>query len=137
MEVDLRSADPAALTALDAGFQKALELALTDENERWTNSGRLTMEKVVVGNRPGGRTAPEAPIVSTAVSVTRALGQQAEVDEGSTDANIPISLGIPALTIGGGGSATGTHTTAETFDTTDSWQGTARAFLVAIALSER
>jgi tripeptide aminopeptidase len=137
MEVDLRSADPAALTALDAGFQKTLELALTEENERWTNSGRLTMEKVVVGNRPGGRTAPEAPIVSTAVSVTRALGRQAEVDEGSTDANIPISLGIPAITIGGGGSAAGTHTTAETFDTTDSWQGTARAFLVAIALSER
>lgn len=137
MEVDLRSADPAALRALDAGFQKTLELALTEENERWANSGRLTMERVGVGNRPGGRLAPDAPIVSIALSVTRALGLKADVDEGSTDANIPISLGIPAITIGGGGSATGTHTTAETFDTTDSWQGTARALLVAIALAER
>jgi acetylornithine deacetylase/succinyl-diaminopimelate desuccinylase-like protein len=134
MEVDLRSADPAALTALDAGFQKTLELALTEENERWTNSGSLTMEKKVVGNRPAGRNPPDAPIVTTALSVTRALGLQADVDEGSTDANLPISRGIPAITIGGGGSATGTHTTAETFDTTESWQGTARAFLLAIAL---
>jgi tripeptide aminopeptidase len=137
MEVDLRSADPAALSALDAGFQKTLELALTEENERWTNNGRLTIDKTVVGNRPGGHTAPDTPIVSAAVSVTRALGGSAALDEGSTDANIPMSLGIPAITIGGGGSASGTHTTAETFDMTDSWQGTARALLVAIALSER
>lgn len=137
MEVDLRSADPAALRALDAGFQKVLDLALEDENERWGNSGRLTMEKAVVGSRPGGRNAADAPIVSLALSVTRALGRSGDIDEGSTDANIPISLGIPAITIGGGGSATGTHTTAETFDTTDSWLGTARALLVAIALAER
>ncbi len=45
MEVDMRSADPAAVTALDAGFQKALDVALAEENERWGNSGRLTMEK--------------------------------------------------------------------------------------------
>jgi di/tripeptidase len=137
MEVDLRSSDPAALKALDAGFQKTLDLALAEENERWANSGRLTMEKTAVGNRPGGRNAADAPIVGTAESVTRALGQVADVDEGSTDANIPISLGIPAITIGGGGSARGTHTAAETFDTTDSWRGTARALLVAIALAEQ
>lgn len=135
MEVDLRSSDPGALKALDAGFQKALDAALDDENERWADSGRLTMEKTVVGNRPGGRNAADAAIVSTVLAVTRALGQSGDIDEGSTDANIPISLGIPALTIGGGGSSSGTHTTAETFDTTDSWQGTARALLVAIALA--
>jgi tripeptide aminopeptidase len=137
MEVDMRSADPAALTALDAGFQKALDIALAEENERWGNRGRLTMEKTVVGNRPAGAVAADAPIVVAAVSVTRALGVQPRLDEGSTDSNIPISLGVPAVTIDGGGSATGTHTIAETFDTTDSWLGTARALLLAIALANK
>ena len=71
------------------------------------------------------------------MSVTSALGRRTRVDEGSTDANIPMSLGIPAITIGGGGSASGTHTTAESFDMTESWQGTARALLLAIALTSR
>jgi tripeptide aminopeptidase len=137
MEVDMRSADPAALTALDAGFQKALDIALAEENERWGNRGRLTMEKTVVGNRPAGAVAADAPIVVAAVSVTRALGVQPRLDEGSTDSNIPISLGVPAVTIDGGGSAAGTHTIAETFDTTDSWLGTARALLLAIALANK
>jgi acetylornithine deacetylase/succinyl-diaminopimelate desuccinylase-like protein len=137
MEVDMRSADPAALAALDAGFQKALDAALADENARWGNAGRLTMEKTVVGNRPPGRIDADAPIVLAALSVTRALGLQPRLDEGSTDANTPIALGIPAITIDAGGSATGTHTIAETFDTTNSWQGTARALLLAIALAQK
>ena len=137
MEVDMRSVDPAALTALDAGFQQALDVALAEENERWGNTGRLTMEKTVVGRRPPGAIAADAPIVLAAVSVTRALGLQPRLDEGSTDSNVPIGLGIPAITIDAGGSATGTHTLAETFDTANSWQGTARALLVAIALAHK
>jgi tripeptide aminopeptidase len=137
MEVDLRSADPAALRALDAGFQKAVDAALADENERWENRGRLTVEKALVGSRPGGRNPGDAPILSAAVSVTRALGRRTTIDEGSTDANIPMSLGVPAITVGGGGASNGTHTTTETFDTTDSWQGTARAVLLAIALTSK
>jgi tripeptide aminopeptidase len=137
MEVDLRSADPAALRALDTGFQRAVDAALADENERWENRGRLTVEKALVGSRPGGRNPADAPILSAAVSVTSALDRRTRVDEGSTDANIPMSLGVPAITIGGGGSSGGTHTTAETFDTTDSWHGTARALLLAIALTSR
>ena len=136
MEVDLRSAAPAALSALDAGLQQALDAAIRDENERAGSRGRVTLEKEVVGNRPGGRNPAVAPIVEAALSVTRALGYATEVDEGSTDANVPISLGIPAITIGGGGTAQGTHTTRETFDTTDSWQGSLRALLLAIALTE-
>jgi di/tripeptidase len=116
-------------------LQRALDAALADENERWANRGRLSMEKTVVGNRPGGTNTPGSAIVAAAVSVTSALGRRAPIDEGSTDANIPMSLGIPAITIGGGGSATGTHTTAETFDGTGSWYGTARALLLTLALS--
>jgi tripeptide aminopeptidase len=137
MEVDMRSADRAALTALHAGFQKALDAALAEENERWGNAGRLSIEKTLIGDRPAGSMTADAPIILAALSVTRALGIQPRLDEGSTDANIPISLGIPAVTIDGGGSGTGAHTIHETFDTTNSWQGTARALLLAIALAQK
>lgn len=135
MEVDMRSADQAALTALDANFHRAVDTALAEENERWAGNGRLTVDKQLVGNRPGGRGPADAPILLAALSVSRALGLDASVDEGSTDSNIPISLGIPAVTIDGGGRGTGAHALEETFDTTDSWQGTARALLLAIALA--
>jgi acetylornithine deacetylase/succinyl-diaminopimelate desuccinylase-like protein len=135
MEVDMRSADAAALKSLDASFHKAVDTALAEENERWNNNGRLTVEKRIVGDRPAGRTAVESPIVEAAVSVTRALGLPVSLDEGSTDSNIPMSLNIPAVTIDGGGRGTGAHSLGETFDATNSWQGTQRATLLAIALA--
>jgi tripeptide aminopeptidase len=135
MEVDMRSADQAALTAVDANFHKAVDTALAEENERWSNNGRLTVDKQLVGNRPAGLGGMDTPIVQAAVSVTRALGVDPSVDEGSTDSNIPISLGIPAVTVDGGGTGRGAHSLDESFDTTNSWQGTARALLLAIALA--
>jgi tripeptide aminopeptidase len=135
MEIDLRSSDRAALTALDAAVQRALDAALAEENERWGNRGRLTLSKTIVGSRPAGRVDANAPIVQAAISVTRALNLPVSLDEGSTDANLAMSLGIPAITVDGGGTATGTHSSAEAFDSTDSWHGTARALLLALALS--
>jgi tripeptide aminopeptidase len=135
MEVDLRSSDRTALGTLDSALQKALDSALTEENRRWGNRGRLTMTKAMVGNRPAGRAPANSPSVQAATSVTRALGLAVSLDEGSTDANLPMSLGIDAITIDGGGASTGTHSREEMFDSTDSWQGTARAFLLALALA--
>ncbi len=137
MEVDMRSADAASLKALDAGFHKAIDRALAEENERWGNNGRLTVEKKVVGDRPAGATPMDSPIVQAALSVTHALGEDTPVGEGSTDSNIAISLGIPAVTVDGGGTGSGGHSLAEAFDTTDSWKGTARALLLAIALAQK
>jgi tripeptide aminopeptidase len=135
MEVDMRSADKAALTALDAAVLKAIDQAVLEENERWGKPGQLTVDRKLVGDRPAGQVPRDAPIVAAAVSVSKALGLQASLDEGSTDSNIPISLGIPAVTIDGGGSSAGTHSLDESFDTANSWQGTARALLLALALS--
>ena len=78
----------------------------------------------------------ESPIVQAAVSVNRALGLSTSLAAGSTDANVPMSLGIPAITIAGGGRGSGAHSLRERFDTMDSWQGTQRATLLAIALSQ-
>jgi acetylornithine deacetylase/succinyl-diaminopimelate desuccinylase-like protein len=136
LEMDMRSADPASLQSLDAKFHKAIDDAVADENARW-NSRALSADKQMVGNRPAGRMPADAPIVQAAVSVTRALGLPVSLDEGSTDANLPMSLGVPAITIDGGGRGTGSHALSEAFDTTNSWQGTQRALLLAIALSQR
>ena len=135
MEVDMRSADPASLQSLDAKFHKAVDDAVSAENARWNNRA-LTVDKVLVGNRPAGRAAATAPIVQAAVSVTRALGFPVTLDEGSTDANYPQSLGIPAITIDGGGRGRGAHALDESFDTTDSWMGAQRALLLTIALAQ-
>ena len=135
MEVDMRSADQASLTSLDAKFHRAVDDAVAAENARW-NSRALTVDKQVVGNRPAGRAAATSPIVQAAASVTRALGFPVTMDEGSTDANYPQSLGIPAITIDGGGRGRGAHALDESFDTTDAWQGTQRALLLTIALAQ-
>lgn len=134
MEVDMRSADRASLEALDTRFNKAVDDAARDEDARW-GTRRLTVEKTLVGSRPAGDTPLESPIVRAAVSVTRALGLPVSLDDGSTDSNIAMSLGIPAVTIDGGGRGTGSHALDETFDTTDSWKGTERALLLAVALA--
>jgi tripeptide aminopeptidase len=135
MEVDMRSADPASLQAVDAKFHKAVDDAVADENARW-GSRQLTVEKTLVGNRPAGRTKADAPIVVAAISATKALNIPISLDEGSTDSNIPMNMGIPAITIDGGGRGRGAHALDESFDTTDSWKGTQRALLIALALAQ-
>jgi tripeptide aminopeptidase len=135
MEVDLRSSDPNSLDRLDRGFQRGVRQALEDENGRWKQSGRLTISVEKVGDRPAGRTPADSPIVQTAVAVGKAVGLTAVLEEGSTDANVPMNLGVPAITVGSGGTSFETHTLQETFDTTDSWRGTQRILLLTIALA--
>ena len=134
-EVDMRSADPASLKSLDAKFHKAMDDAVVDENARW-GSRALTVDKQLVGDRPAGNTPADSPLVVAAVSATKVLGLPVSLDEGSTDANIPMNMGIPAITIDGGGRGSGAHALNEAFDSTDSWQGTQRALLIALALAQ-
>jgi tripeptide aminopeptidase len=135
-EVDMRSSDAAALASIDASFQKAVEEAVKDEQARW-NNGRLTVDAQLVGDRPAGQTPPTSAVVQTAVALNRALGFEVVLGEGSTDANVPMSLGIPGITVGGGGQGSGAHSPVESFDTADSWKGTERVLLLAVALAGR
>ncbi len=135
MEVDLRSADPASLKTLDSRFHTALSEAVEEENRRWNGRGPVTFTAELVGARPPGRTPGESPVVRTALAVSKALGIDTPMREGSTDANVPMNLGIPAITIGGGGSGTGAHSLSESFDPAESWLGTERALLLAVALA--
>ena len=104
MEVDMRSADAASLKAVDDKFKAALKDAVEEENKRWNNRGPVTVSAELVGLRPGGQTDENNPIVQTALAVSKAMGFSPSLHEGSTDANVPMNLGIPAITIGGGGS---------------------------------
>ncbi len=137
LEMDMRSADNDSLTAVDARFKQALQQALSEENERWGDKVKLTVAVQQVGDRPAGSTPTESMIVQAAVSVTKALGHTPDLGEGSTDSNIPMSLKIPAITIGGGGRGSGGHSLSESYDTERSWLGTQRALLLSIALTEK
>lgn len=135
LEADLRSSDAASLSALDTQFLKAVDLAAAEENARWGRPGVVTVVKELVGDRPTGALAPGAPIVETARAVGQQLGLSVPLSEGSTDANLPLSLGIPAVTIGGGGRATDGHAETEAFDSAESWKGTQNAVLLTVALA--
>ncbi len=135
MEVDMRSADVASLKALDEKFNAAVRAAADEENRRWNNRGKVTVSPELVGLRPAGQTPADAPIIKTALAVSHAMGIEETLHEGSTDSNVPMNLHIPAITISGGGKGAGAHSLNETFDTADSWRGTQRAVLLAIALA--
>jgi acetylornithine deacetylase/succinyl-diaminopimelate desuccinylase-like protein len=134
-EVDLRSADAAALAALDARFRALVDHAVAAENARWNKPGQVSATLTVVGDRPAGSTAETTAIVKAARSATAAVGARLSLSEGSTDANAAMHRGIPAITVDGGGSGTGAHALDEQFDSTASWKGTVRAFLLTILLA--
>jgi acetylornithine deacetylase/succinyl-diaminopimelate desuccinylase-like protein len=135
MEVDLRSADEAALKELDAGFRASVRAALEEENSRRKSHEALTVAIDSVGNRPAGRTDPRSPVVETAIATLRTLGLPVRLDERSTDANLPMSVGISSIAIGGGGVGRDAHSPRESFDTTESWRGTQLVTLLAVALA--
>ncbi len=88
---------------IDAAIQKAIRDAVAEENSRWGGDG-ISVEVKLVGDRPAGVQSLDTPIVHAALLATRAVGLQPVLEEAaSTDSNLPISLGIPALTIGRGG----------------------------------
>ena len=135
MEVDMRSADKEQLDALNARYKRAVQEAVEEENKRWKGRGPVSVANEVVGYRPAGSTPANSAIVTTAIDVTRQFGATGDLSEGSTDANVPMGLGIPAITIGGGGHGTGAHALDETYDPKDSYLGTQRGIVLAIALT--
>jgi len=137
MELDMRSSDPASLAAVDASIQKAIDAAVAEENARWGKPGVITVSKELVGDRPAGSTPENSEIVKDGLAVATVLGFNANLGEGSTDSNMPMSLKVPAITVGGGGRGREAHALTESFDTTDAWQGTQYAILLAVSLAQK
>jgi di/tripeptidase len=88
----------------------------------------------LIGERPSGETPADAPIVQLALEATEAVGAQARLNQASTDSNLPISLGIPAITIGAGGTSGNSHTLEEWYDPRGRDVGLKRAMLLTLAL---
>lgn len=137
MDVDLRSESPVALATLDAAFRKAVDEALADENARWPQSRvRVTVDLQSTGRRPAAAPPDTTRIVRTAQAAARALGFQAPGSASSTDANWPMSLGIEAITLDGGGDGQGSHSLGESYDDGDrGWMGPQWALLVVTMLA--
>jgi len=108
MEVDLRSSNPSNLDALDGQLKRAVAEAV--------RTAGVECKVEIMGERPSGATPAISPLVQAAVEITRHFGIEPHLDVGSTDANIPMSMGIPAIAIGAGGSSENVHTPEEWFD---------------------
>lgn len=117
MDVDLRSESPDALAALDTAFHAAMSDAVGDENRaRSTTEGAIAVSMELLGERPSGSTAIDSPLVQTVSAAIRATGLDPTYGWSSTDANLPMSLGIPAITIDAGISGDRAHAPDEWLD---------------------
>lgn len=140
MEVDIRSESASELATLDERLRAALQSGLEGEKKRWPDSkALLELEVKTMGLRPAAEPPDSSPIVQRAIAAAKQIGVTIFATRaGSTDGNIPMSLGIPAITIGGGGGAQGGHSIDEWYeDTADSYKGPQWAALILKALTEQ
>jgi acetylornithine deacetylase/succinyl-diaminopimelate desuccinylase-like protein len=137
LELDLRSEDAKALGQLDVTVRAALERAAEDENRHRTpGSVPLRVDVQLLGDRPSGVTPRTHPLVQSALAANRALGRDAELASASTDANVAIALGIPAIALGAGGRAGDAHLPTEWYENVDGSLGVLRALLVTTAMAQ-
>lgn len=136
MDVDLRSETSAALAEIDARLQKALREAVTEEKARWPQSkAALTLQIDTIGLRPAGTTPDTTFIVRTSLAAARTMNVYAPLTISSTDANVPMNLKIPAVTLDGGGLGRGAHSLDESYDDrTDGYKGPQWVLLVVMGL---
>jgi tripeptide aminopeptidase len=136
LEVDLRSTSSALIDVYDREIREVARAAEQEENERRASgSSALTCSVTVIGDRPSGETPADHPLVVLAMEATRLIGRDPELATASTDANVPISRGIPAIAIGGGGHGGDAHTANEWFDNTDGQLGLARALGIIVGVA--
>ena len=135
-ELDFRSESSRHLDDGEERLRVVLDRAVAEANSSVTERDhRLTLEVTVVGHRPTGATNLDSPLVEAALAATRASGVEPQVMAASTDANLPMSLGIPAITLGAGGSAGEVHTTSEWYRNERGPVGIQRALQTVLLVS--
>ncbi|MBO0910592.1 MAG: M20/M25/M40 family metallo-hydrolase [Acidobacteria bacterium] len=142
MRVDIRSSSTAEIDRIELELRRAIDQSIQEEDLRARNkrdsiehATALEAEVVVIGNRPGGELLAPARAFEVARAVDSYLGNAAQVQRASTDANIPISMGRDAIAIGAGGSGGGAHTLQEWFDPAGRSLGLTRILLIILALA--
>ncbi|WP_327078165.1 M20/M25/M40 family metallo-hydrolase [Edaphobacillus lindanitolerans] len=135
MVLDLRSNSEKELARLEREALRIIHQAAEEENRFRGRTDAITVELKQVGDRPAGSQDPDSPIVRAASEAVRALGLEPTLEAASsTDSNVPIHLGIPAVTLGGGGDFGGCHTLGEWFDPKDAFAGVQKILLTVLAL---
>lgn len=145
---DLRSTDPEQLIRLEVEVHRAVEDAVLNANLEMATrlagqrsalhlaGQRLRFAVEKIGDRPGGRLPEDSRLMGLLLAVDRQLGLRTEPRIASTDANLPLSLGVPALTLGAGGQGGGIHTQAEWYDATNRELALRRVLLLLLAAAE-
>jgi tripeptide aminopeptidase len=136
MAVDMRSNSTDELLKLEAQLLDLVKLAVVEENARW-KSDKMTLEIKLIGDRPAGIVAMDSPIVQATQRTVAAVarGPQVTFAGSSTDSNMAMSLGIPAVTIGGGGEGGNWHSRNEWYKPVNAWYGPQNALLTVLMLT--
>ena len=134
MLLDLRSASEAELKKLETQVMDLLQIAVEEENARW-GSTAISVEIKLVGDRPAGQQSPDLPIVQAAWAASAAVNVPPEFGPASsTDANLPMSLGIPAIRLCGGGAEGNNHSLDEWYDPANGYRGPQKIFMTLLGL---
>jgi len=139
--IDFRSTSSSELSRLEDALRRAVEEAVKQSNLlsgliHLRTRGPLTFTIERIGDRPAALLPAESPILEALRAVDRHLGLRTDLRLGSTDANLPISLGIPSLSLGAGGEGSGAHTLAEWYSDHDRESGLRRVLLLTLAMTE-
>jgi len=136
VKIDLRSEEESELDRLESTLRDSMQAGVKDEiGAGRSGADALRLEITSLGSRPSGKLPEDSPLLETVRNVDRFLGTRSRLERSSTDANIPLSQGIPAVAIGGGGKGSGSHTLAEWYDPTGRELGLKRVLLIALALA--
>ncbi len=109
------------------------QAAALEDKRRTPGTAPLSYAIAAIGDRPCGSVPADHPLVTTALDATQCIGREPDLAAASTDANVPLALGIPAIALGGGGRGGEAHTMAEWYDNTDGPLGLARALTVVVS----
>jgi tripeptide aminopeptidase len=139
--VEFRSTGAERLIGLEVALHRAVEDATESWNRRGkaagpANKGPLTFSITKIGDRPAASLPEDSPLLEALRAVDRHLGLRTDLRLGSTDANIPLSLGVPSLSMGAGGEGGGAHTLAEWYSAKDRELGLRRVLLLTLAMLE-
>ena len=132
MQIDIRSIDPKRLDAMEALLEKAVQDALVDQNRIKRQGPDLTVTLEKIGNRPSGELSIQLPLVQRTLAATAAFGAKPYLTRGSTNSNIPIAKGIPAVTIGRGGDGGKAHSLDEWWINKEGYKSIQTALLLVL-----
>ncbi|MEZ4897357.1 MAG: M20/M25/M40 family metallo-hydrolase [Saprospiraceae bacterium] len=132
MEVDMRALEPGNLTAMEALFKQCVDQAVRDYNASGVD-GKVDYELEPIGDRPSGELPPTLPLIQRTMAATAYFGEIPELGRGSTNINIPVSLGIPAVCIGRGGKGGGAHSLHEWYVNEDGPKAIQLALMITLA----